>query len=363
MGGKKDTEKKKPPVTKTNKNKQDGDDDRDRHLSDNVHSNSKDWNCTMCPKIITDDSELAMECSLCQNYFCLPCISLSATQYAAVQVLERDDFLWVCSTCKDRVFSLSKPDAGSAIIDGAAIEVRVNNLESKLESMISDLNIEMKNLKKSVDDGLTENKNSIEKSVENLKKSVDDGLNENKNSIEKSVEQTQTCSEEVKKSFAEAVIGNDEKNDDGFKTVIRNKGVAGYMKQIIDGQTASQAKEDHLKEIREKNIIIYNANELKSDSTEDRKAHDLDFSKKMLKAINRENIQVQSTFRLGRFDDAKHNQGKCRPLKITLHSKNDRDSVIKNAFKLGSVTDDELKKVNIQYDLSPLEKAELQKKN
>ena len=314
-----------------------------RHLSGQIQNNEGEWKCSACQKEILDESELAMECSLCPKKFCLPCIKLTASQYAAVQVLEREDFMWACKNCKARVdLTFSGP-----------IEVDTSVIEKKLTSLVAKLEKEVDKLKKAVDTGLTETKNSFQKAAEEAQtqnQAIANGLAENRDSIEA------TIVEKVKKTFAEALVGQTNSSNEEFQTMVRKDGVTGYVRGIIEGQTTAQVREDNLREEREKNIVLYKAVEIQSDSVEGRKQHDLSLAKKLLSALEREDLEIKATLRLGQFNADGHDAGKCRPLKVVFHSKNDRDSVLRNTFKLGSTTDEELKNINVAYDLSPAER-------
>ena len=145
-------------------------------------------------------------------------------------------------------------------------------------------------------------------------------------------------------------------------THVTKQGVTGYMKDIMRDQTAAQVKETNLKEDREKNIIVYKIAEVEGAAFEDRKRNDKEFATKLLKELNREDIVIMGTVRLGRFDASMHSEGKNRPLKILLGSKDARDSVMRNRFKLGETNSNDLKNIKLGYDLSLTERAEVKDK-
>ena len=78
--------------------------------------------------------------------------------------------------------------------------------------------------------------------------------------------------------------------------------------------------------------------------------------------MNRDDIEVKGIMRLGKFDLDSHKDGKCRPIKLVLYNKGDRDSVMRNAFKLGETDKDDLKNIKLGYDLSLTERSETKAK-
>ena len=134
------------------------------------------------------------------------------------------------------------------------------------------------------------------------------------------------------------------------------------MKDIIISQRQEEEKYERDKEEREKNIIMYRANEVKGGEPEDRKNKDKDTINKVLMAINRNDIQIKTFFRLGKFDSEKHKQGKCRPIKIMLHSKEDRDSTMRNAFKLSNTDEETVKGIHLGYDMTLDERKAVEEK-
>ena len=131
---------------------------------------------------------------------------------------------------------------------------------------------------------------------------------------------------------------------------------------MINSLRGAQQKEENMKEEREKNVIIYKHPEIEGISLEERRNNDKTFVKALLKELNRDDIEVKGIMRLGKFDSGSHKDGKCRPIKLVLYSKGDRDSVMRNAFKLGETDKDDLKNIKLGYDLSQTERSEIKAK-
>lgn len=103
------------------------------------------------------------------------------------------------------------------------------------------------------------------------------------------------------------------------------------------------------KEDKDKKFIIYRAKEEEGLDLETRKQNDDDIVKKILRTIEREEIQVKAVHRMGRFNGEKHAEGKRRPLKVVLLNKSDKDSVLRNSFKL---KDSDLKEMHLGLDMT-----------
>ena len=80
--------------------------------------------------------------------------------------------------------------------------------------------------------------------------------------------------------------------------------------------------------------------------------------------MNRADLKIKSVFRLGRFSEDKHKEGKSRPIKLVLYKSDDRDSIMRNAYLLGEgeCSDPELRGIHLGYDLSEQERNDIKVK-
>ena len=323
-----------PSVARANKSKQDGGrTTRQSSSTTNEVVNDEAWECKKCSKSITGESDIAIECSICEDKYCGPCIGLSTKEYEAVKILVLDDFLWLCHSCLPKAHALNVNN------DEGGINVP-NEFNARLQTLLQFQN--------KCFDNLSENKVAIAKSVEM--------------SVEKNVEKSvlDACQSEFRKTFSETLVGK--AADTNTITRVKEKGVTGFMEYIIIEQKNTQQKEENMKEEKEKNVIIYKHPEIEGISLEERRNNDKTFVKALLKELNRDDIQVKGIVRLGKFDLDSHKDGKCRPIKLVLYSKGDRDSVMRNAFKLGETDKDDLKNIKLGYDLSQTERSEIKAK-
>jgi hypothetical protein len=199
-----------------------------------------------------------------------------------------------------------------------------------------------------VDQKFAEIEKSISSAVSTLTKSsstkidaVTQKINSNTTSINIVVDSVKSLSPEVMtKSFAEVLKGDSE-----------GTSVKGVFKEVINEQRKEQIKEDGAKEERQKNVIIYIIGEEQGLDRDERYSHDKNLVQNILSHLGLEEIEPKAIIRLGRFDPQKHTDGKIRPIKVLLHTKESRDSIMRNLYKLNHV-DNELKKAQIGYDLS-----------
>ena len=296
------------------------------------HENDVDeepWECSTCTKFMSDDKDVAMECSLCTKYFCGHCINMDDDEYAAVQCLSRDDVLWLCPGCHVKTMNLK-------ICDPNNVSKKVDILEQKFDAIVNTVN-----------ESLGQLRVELEKTKDTLV-----------NNVEKSVESS------CQKTFKEAFLGQN--NDDKLTSaVVENKGVAGMMKEIITEQRQIQDKEEQMRELGQtKNIIIYKKAEKLCKDAEERKKSDREFVDKLLKQMNRADLEIKSVFRLGRFSEDKHKEGKSRPIKLVLYKSDDRDSIMRNTYLLGEgeCSDPELRGIHLGYDLSEQERNDIKVK-
>ena len=267
-----------------------------------------------------DDNDVAMECSLCTRYFCGPCIGMTDSEYTAVQQLPSDDVLWLCADCHVKVMSIK-------VCNPQNVSNKVDSLEQKFEKIVNNVNTSLGQLR-------------LE--LETTKKSLFQN-------VVKSVETS------CQKFFKKAFLGH-KSDDKKTLSVVQNEGVTGVMKEIIIEQRQEQEKEDRLKEEREKNIIIYKVNETEGLPLNERKAKDETLVTKIMGQLNSSDIGVKSISRLGKFESQKHKEGKMRPIKVSFHTKECRDSVMRNAPRLADASDPEIKNIHLGYDLSQNER-------
>ena len=232
---------------------------------------------------------------------------MTSQEYDALQKLARDDVLWLCPGCLNTVKA-------------------TKSIKAETQKTVSEFKHE-----------IAQRFESLEKQVTQLTANLSNSSAE--------------MHKEFTKTFTQVLVG-DKPTDQNVQT----KGVTGMVKDILVEHSDEQCKEIREQEEREKNIIIYRKSEIAGTDKDTRKNQDNEFVNNFLKAIDREDIEVKGVYRLGKFDEEKHNEGKCRPIKVSFHSKQNRDSVMLNLFKLKDTTGPDLANLQVGYDLSPAER-------
>ena len=295
---------------------QDGDQNRIRSKS--VGDAGEEWDCKECKTSFRSDQDKLMVCDLCLLNFCTPCINMSSTEYSALQSLKRTDVFWLCQTCV-----------------GTVRDTRAHKSVSKdLGKLKSDLS------KKFV---------QLEEKVDSLTKKLSEAP-------------PPPPQHNFTKTFAEIMVGNKNKSDASLQNKVEEIGMQGMMENLLVKQRQEITRNQCEKDERDKNVIIYKKGEVEGLTMEDRKKQDTEFVQKLLGEIERQDIEVKNIFRLGQFHSDKNNEGKCRPIKLSFYNRSDRDSVMRNLFKLKETTDNDIKKIQVGYDLTKEEQDRVKSK-
>ena len=75
---------------------------KSRSQSTNATSNSndKEWNCKLCSKQFSDETDKIVQCEYCNDYYCSKCLNLSKSDY---EVFENPSLNWFCPECDLKV--------------------------------------------------------------------------------------------------------------------------------------------------------------------------------------------------------------------------------------------------------------------
>ena len=82
------------------------------------------------------ESDIAMECSICEDKYCGPCTGLTTKQYEAVKILVRDDFLWLCHDCVPKAHALNVNNDEDGTNVPNEFNARLQTLEGKFDDMV-----------------------------------------------------------------------------------------------------------------------------------------------------------------------------------------------------------------------------------
>ena len=288
------------------------------------------WNCGKCQINIISDKEQALVCEVCDGKFCLKCTNFSISEYKHLRALPRDDVWWICENC---IVIVKEKSIHYQTVQ--SIEKKIVHIEQKFSSAVDEIKSSLVNLNTSVVD-------SIGSKIE---------IEINKSVTEKT----------LTKSFSEAVKASSSTNIDQIAAKVKET-IVPSVSVVMQEQRVQMLKDDTLREERAKNVVIHKMPELSGNNREARFAHDKENVQKIMEQLGVD-LEPKNIFRLGRFDHEKDQDGKCRPLRLIFESKEDRDRVLRNRYKLGEWEDESpLKKVQLNYDLSKEERQEVNNK-
>ena len=178
----------------------------------------------------------------------------------------------------------------------------------------------------------------LDEKIDNLKAEIDD-LKAVKNGFE-NMEKVQTTQNQL---WSEIVAGNQGEVKESFVSTVA-KQVVNHTNQVI-------ADRDN----RENNIILFNAKESESQSSDDRKKHDKGIFDNICSVVVDKILPIDKIVRLGRKTTDNDGKSKIRPIKVCFTTVFDKRKFLANLYKLGDASE-ELKAVRIQHDLSPDER-------
>ena len=134
------------------------------------------------------------------------------------------------------------------------------------------------------------------------------------------------------------------------------------MQALKDEATKHRISENS-RDGRLKNIVLFRVTEPEGDTPEERQLEDEKFINDLLVTLKvnepeNKTVDPKKVYRLGKYDKNKAQQGSARPIKVELNSKTDVSLIMSNAKNLKEA-DGKFREVNISYDLSESERAEV----
>ena len=344
-----------------------------KHKQNNEHSDDETdiWLCGACNSSIEDEQAQAIQCEFCEVGFCISCIDMTDVEYTS-EVLTREDINWRCASCATKVEEIkAQMKAGS-------------QLKQTLDKMASDLKTQIEKIGSTMNDTLTNMGSSIKNTLEQtVTLKIKENISEENKKVTESVHQyTQNVEKQVTKQVQRAIHGEESSSDTNQSQTLKEimeeqrkeqkeeltkvkREIVQHgenTKQEIVQHTNEKSNEINEKEERAKNFIVYKLEETQGGSREERKESDKQAVREILDQIDRNDIEVKTVFRIGSFDPEKYQAGKCRPLRVVLHNKTDKESVMRNAYKLSRSDNDKLRKAKIVHDLTKDERKVVEDK-
>ena len=244
-------------------------------------------------------------------------------------------FSRACNGCTPIVNSIVTNCVQLHTTKTSGLEDRIQALEKKLDSFIQkDIPEAVTNCMKAVEEKLVEN---IGATNNNLSSTVDEQLTKMQETVSTSVE-------------------NSIQNTMWSEVVSRKKGGNGVnpVKQIFKQAALEHQNEELTRDDRLKNFIVYRAPESKKETADERKNEELTLVTELLTLVGVKEAP-EKIVRLGQFNKGELNNGKSRPLKVTMKSAEAQSTVMDNLNKLGQAPD-HLKALSVYYDMTQTER-------
>ncbi len=249
------------------------------------------WTCVKCQKTFTKAKCSVMECDYCREHTCTKCAKITAAEY---KTMKREDLFWCCRTCTPKMMRLLQSLEDTEGVDEGNKDC--NTTQTVVPRLLEEIDKKFKMIESKIDEKLSK---------------YSEGMPET-----------------IKKSWADVAAENIPRagpSDDSIKKIVKNTMIEHKM-------------DEKSRESREENIVIHRVPESQEKEAEERKQADVDFFQDLCtEVLETGEVEVKSIIRLGKkTEDAT----KPRPLKIGLHSKQDKRKIMS---RLGNLKDAEEK--------------------
>lgn len=268
-----------------------------------------------------DITNKGIGCDYCKNWYCPKCSDCPTTIFKAIESANKSKLdvsmiFYICKVCRP-----------------------FTSVITKVGKDISELKDSIVSLKKDIETSGTE-----------IKLHVDNKSAEVVTDVKSEVNQQ-------KESFSD-IVKRDIKIDAKQLTGIELTDV----KKVVT-ETSLEVKEQ---EIRDRSFIVYHKEESKENNSKLAAEDDLSFIKTFVKdGLAISEVCIEQCFRIGHYDIVKQksvpNKQWCRPLKVVLKNRSQRDKVISNLSNLKQCTNDKLRKVIITIDKNQQQRDETRK--
>ena len=315
-------------------------------------NNKEVWICHSCKKNSTKKELTWIDCAGCGNHFDTKCQGIKPAEFKVFN--ERIDALWLCKDCvvimcPERGFISALrtflPPATINPTDLDEVMVQIKVLQTKLETM----QLTQAAIKTTVD-GLQSD--VMEQLPTDIKTQSDKKLNEIGESLSSKLDEFSQRIPPLKgKCWTDILREEAPKPPEVTVQSLR--------------QAIAEAKEaDEESELRSRGIVVYRSEEYYNPNEKDdnrQKNADEDLIRRLLVYLGCDEDDLESVFRLGKFDKDRIDERKFRPLKVRFDNKEARDKVLNSLSKLRNAPKD-LNALSIRQDLNFSQRQELNAK-
>ena len=283
------------------------------------------------------DGEDGMCCDGCEYWFHRGCQKVQHATYEALQTVK--GLFWICSECQENLSLLAKKrEASAAANKGGEKAEKLEREQTILGAIQSQTTELLAAMKQQENDILTRVKEELTKQqreppaktyAETVKK-MEDQVSKLHTAMEKSAALTETVNiiKQNTKEQCDKIRGMEE-------TMTKQM---AQQSQVLENNTSNIQKVVRLqeKENRAQNIILHNIEESTANSAEERKKHDEEQFKNIVKELfdGRKEFKTENIIRLGKPDKSRN---KHRLMLVRLTSKEEAEEIYRNRMKMREV--------------------------
>ena len=283
--------------------------------------------CGTCNVVIRDEeNEEALQCDgFCKRWIHRTCTDVSKDEYKVLSPT-KININWYCDSCASRIEDIFEEENDMAIRNVKASNKQLEQDIKRIEGLMETLRTQATNDRNTITDRMDRNETQIEEIRKKNDKKCDSEQVHGIISYEMRKENNQTATSTLRTNAA------DNNRELGQRTV--NKG-------------------------RERNIIMFRAEENHEDTSEERLTKDKDLVKEVFRTCNIRLLDesIERAIRLG-----KKEEGTNRPLLISFKDEEDKRELFRNITELrGELVPNTIKNISIANDLSPEERAKSSK--
>lgn len=301
------------------------------------------FECGQCNEKIESDDRAILCDGQCGEWFHADCSELPEPEYKLLSNTECN-IMWYCRRCvTQNAKETSRTEGNRAIQDKDKDKI----------------NKDIEEWKKASEKNIKLFKKEMEERLEEKIKEMNEQIKQMKETMEKDIKDRRDKDDEEFKEI--------KKNIEGIKDVAVKRCTSEEVKGILDHELQQQSnivkstvRNTVIEEVamsREKNIIVYRAEEGNSNLKEENIKHDKEIISELMEQckVRYDEDRIEKIIRLGRKEE-----GKTRPLLIKFQELDVKKELFKNLSLLKNATD-KLKNLSISNDMTQEQREENKK--
>ncbi len=299
--------------------------------------------CGSCTHNIEEEDEDIFCDGLCGKWYHIACARVTEEENKIIGK-STNNINWYCVLCADKVEEMIHEDWG-----------QWKKKQEEMLSTIGDLTRQLGDMKDKDIANMDKRIKTLEEyDIKAIKEKIENGATAGSQESEETKEKIRNLGIEI------------EANKKATATKCNSEEVNGIMKAGLNKEnremqsTVRKTVAEEVSKAREKNIIIYRAEEGTSNLKEENIKHDKAIVRKLIqhcKGTMEEDTAIDKIIRLGRKEE-----GKIRPLLVAFKELETKKGLFRNLKELGQeATPEELKNLSVSHDMTTQEREENKK--